>query len=224
MDANHQDQAEAVGRQVFLDLQEPAGLGPLVIDEASLRQGGYRPRPPFESTIDLTSARVPIRGLVPMGPRELGELGLAQAIHRLRLTLSDPSTVQVPLFECLAWVCALEQLHEQARDRSICCTVPEGKTLLGLQWVRALAGHELFGPASPPIAPLNLVGAALLGVWATVPGGAPVWRNETDLKSRQERPDPVGRQLYKARLEGRTLPEPIEEILTFLRSLPPLPT
>ena len=97
-------------------------------------------------------------------PRRLGELGLSEAIERLRSRLGngplDPAGggYLVPFGECLHWTYSLQEVAEdrmfagrprQERrklfDDHNLATI-EGQILGGVLWARPILAHELLGP------------------------------------------------------------------------------
>jgi hypothetical protein len=143
-------------------------------------------------------------------PRRLGEVGLTEAIERLRSRLGngplEPAGAGylVPFGECLHWTYSL---YEVAQDRMFAgrprqerkklfqdynSGTREGQILRGVMWARAILAHELLSPAPP--------------IWIMV--------------NSDERPEDDRRVAYEQLVVGRPAIEPLEIVLTYLVGLP----
>jgi hypothetical protein len=157
--------------------------------------------------------------------QQLGEMGLQQALLRLKDSLTQPGgDPLVALAEILTWAYSLEEWHRvrvqgMGRDYYLARdAVPDGQVAAGLIYVRGLVAHQL-----------ALVGSLVtrssqLGVPSAQPGVMQLGVDNTDewrWKPLQDLPGPGkpekhGRdQLYQAHLAGRPLLEPLQAVERF---------
>jgi hypothetical protein len=162
--------------------------------------------------------------------RELGELGLREAIDRLQGRISDPSLGEpiVSLAEVLEWIYTLEEFHKKRipayyydRLQSV-----DGQTEAALVYARGLFTHSLQAAAhlvSRPTRMIRIGGGGRRGGGVTIGSGggsAIEWKAFHDLPL-PGKPESHGRDLlYTQHVELRTLLQPLQSAITFILAIP----
>ena len=156
-------------------------------------------------------------------PAKFGERGLARAVERLRQAVAASTEFDVPFFEVIAWVYALQQVHESAVGKTLFRNnnnqTPGGQTLRAIEWARTFVAHELLQVCTLYVS--GMLGTTMLGTTMLGPGFAvPVWISDPSHKSSQAVTDDRA-ALYSELVAGRLLLEPILVVQAYLESLPP---
>jgi hypothetical protein len=162
-------------------------------------------------------------------PRQLGELGLADSLERLRERVTngaEPGPVLISLGDTLEWLYRLEKFHEQLVGATMFDTArrgdPNGETEGGFIYVRGLLAHGLAGLAALVTFPWPLV------VGNYPPGGSRIFGSMSEYRWRSlaELPPPGvpekhGRdRMYEQRVQGQPILPPLEMAKAYLEGLP----
>jgi hypothetical protein len=158
-------------------------------------------------------------------PRQFGEDGLAQALNRLRLALTDGAGFLIPLSEGLAWIYSLHELHESRFGDSKAFRIqnsltPEGQTLRAVVWARSFVAHELMAIVHLDFASSGILGMGVLGRMVLgSAGGPPIWAEDSTLVSPTV-PEDDRRLRYAELVAGRQVMDPLTTSQDYLLNLP----